>query len=209
MSRTNALRARLLPEKRPAFRACLACGLAMLVSGCGLVVHQALYEKDREQTQKEVNAIRSQLLAHTQILANHGKSVNEFKLQLRDAVMDVKKKVAALQAAPGRVAAPPKRTQKKEPASGPASRGGASGETRYVRRTYQGIPLNYAGGYREPRGARYPYRLAPGTRMAVLSRDRRGFTRVQVQSGRWKGKKMWVRTRWLTERAPGSGRGES
>lgn len=208
MSGRDAPQAGRFGEKRPGRRTGLACALALLASGCGLVVPQAVYEKDREQTQKEVNAIRSQLLAHTQILANHGKSVNEFKLQLRDAVVDVKKTVAALQAGPGG-AAPPKRTEKKEPAKETASKGGASGETRYVRRTYQGIPLNYAGGYREPRGARYPYRLAPGTRMAVLSGDTRGFTRVEVQSGRWKGKKMWVRTRWLTERAPAGKGGRS
>ena len=74
------------------------------------------------------------------------------------------------------------------------------GKSLFVRATYRGLPLNYAGGYRKPRGKRYPYRLPPGTLVEVLSADRRGFTRIRVKSGRWKGRRMWVRTRWLVEK---------
>ncbi|MDP7168510.1 MAG: hypothetical protein QF701_12295, partial [Nitrospinota bacterium] len=48
-----------------------------------------------------------------------------------------------------------------------------------------------------PRGKRFLYMLPPGTLVEVLSRDNRGFTRILVKSGRWKRRKMWVRTRWL------------
>ena len=78
---------------------------------------------------------------------------------------------------------------------------------RYIRRTYRGLSLSYAGGYDTPRGSRYAYRLAPGTRVAVISGDRRGFTRVEIKSGRLAGKKMWVRTQWLTKQNPGRAKG--
>ncbi len=190
-------------------RAGLACGLALLISGCGLGVRRAAYEKDREETRKEVGAIRSQLLAHTQILANHGRSLNEFKLRLRDAASSAEEKFKGLKAKSAREQGAPQPAPKKASAGKPAGGSEARVNTRYVRRAYRGLPLNFAGGYRAPRGASYPYRLAPGTRVAVLSADSRGFTRVQVKSGRWAGETMWVRTRWLIRRAPSLSRGGS
>lgn len=71
------------------------------------------------------------------------------------------------------------------------------GKSLFVRASYRGLPLNYAEGYRKPRGKRFPYKLPPGTLVEVLSIDNRGFTRILVKSGRWKKRKMWVRTRWL------------
>lgn len=209
MSLRKDARGRRLNEKPLRLRAGLACGFALLISGCGLGVRRAAYEKDREETRKEVSAIRSQLLAHTQILANHGRSLNEFKLQLRDAASGNENKSGELRAKSTRERSAPQPAPKKASAGKPADRSEARVNTRYVRRAYRGLPLNFAGGYSEPRGASYPYRLAPGTRVAVLSADSRGFTRVRVTSGRWAGETMWVRTRWLTKRAPSRARGGS
>lgn len=180
----------------------LICVFMMMLSGCNLVVMQADYNEDKERNQREVNAVRSQLLAHTQILANHGKSLNEFKLQIRHAVSTVEKTVKELNRKPTKMADYAKPNRKKESARKPAGQNETAMGARYIRRTYRGLLLSYAGGYNDPRSSRYPYKLKPGTLVAVISSDRRGFTRVQVKSGRWEGKKMWVRTRWLTERAP-------
>ena len=184
-------------------------GLMAALSGCSFVVMQTDYQEDKEQSQKEVGAIRSQLLAHTQILANHGKSLNEFKLQLRDTVSNVEKAVKELKAKPAQAMISPKSEHNKESTAKPANQSEMHTGTRYIRRTYRGLFLSYAGGYDKPRGSRYPYQLKPGTRVAVISGDRRGFTRVEVKSGRWEGKKMWVRTRWLTEQAPNHTGGNS
>ena len=177
-------------------------GLMAVLSGCSLVVMQADYQEDKAQSKKEVESIRGQLLAHTQILANHGKSLNEFKLQLRDTVSNVGKTVKELKTKPKTTMLSPKSERKKESARKPANQSETYVGTRYIRDTYRGFSLSYAGGYDEPRGSRYAYRLKPGTRVAVISGDRRGFTRVEVKSGRWEGREMWVRTRWLIERAP-------
>lgn len=185
------------------------CGLMAVLSGCSFVVMQTDYQEDKEQSQKEVSAIRSQLLAHTQILANHGKSLNEFKLQLRDTVSNVEKAVKELKAKPAQAMVSPKREHNKESTAKPANQSEMHAGTRYIRRTYRGLFLSYAGGYDKPRGSRYPFQLKPGTRVSVISGDRRGFTRVEVKSGRWEGKKMWVRTRWLTEQAPNNKGGKS
>lgn len=185
------------------------CGLMAVLSGCSFVVMQTDYQEDKEQSQKEVSAIRSQLLAHTQILANHGKSLNEFKLQLRDTVSNVEKAVKELKAKPAQAMVSPKSEHNKESTAKPANQSEMHAGTRYIRRTYRGLFLSYAGGYDKPRGSRYPFQLKPGTRVSVISGDRRGFTRVEVKSGRWEGKKMWVRTRWLTEQAPNHKDGKS
>lgn len=210
MIRRKGARIRRLSEGRRLLRAAaFVCGVATQLSGCGLVVTRAGYEKNREETRKEVGAIRSQLLAHAQILANHGRALNEFKLQLRDAASATEKTLGELKAKSMEARSSPEPAPKKALSKKPAARSEARVETRYIRRAYRGLPLNFAGGYREPRGAGYPYKLAPGTRVAVLSANRRGFTRVQVKSGRWTGEKMWVRTRWLVERAPGRALGGS
>ena len=185
------------------------CGLMAVLSGCSFVVMQTDYQEDKEQGQKEVSAIRSQLLAHTQILANHGKSLNEFKLQLRDTVSNVEKAVKELKAKPAQAMVSPKSEHKKVSTAKPSNQSEMRAGTRYIRRTYRGLFLSYAGGYDKPRGSRYPFQLKPGTRVSVISGDRRGFTRVEVKSGRWEGKKMWVRTRWLTEQAPNLKGGKS
>ena len=190
-------------------RMVFAFGLLAVLPGCSLVVMQAAYEEDKEQSQKAIDSVRGQLLAHTQILANHGKSLNEFKLQLRDTVSNVEKAVKELKTTPQMKMKSPKPGRDGKTTAKPAEPALKSGrqnrtlaDTRYIRRTYRGLALSYAGGYNEPRGSRYPYRLKPGTRVAIISGDRRGFTRVEVRSGRWVGKKMWVRTRWLVEKAP-------
>ena len=191
-----------LMGKFPKLQMMFLGGLMMMLSACSLVVTQADYDMDKEKTRKDFVAIRGQLLAHTQILANHGKSLNEFKLQLRDAVSNVEKTVKELKSKPTPVIVSPKLERKKESVGKLVKQNRKSKETRYIRRTYQGLLLSYAGGYDEPRGSRYPYKLKPGTRVAIISGDRRGFTRVEVESGRWEGKKMWVRTRWLAEEVP-------
>ena len=202
MSREHGRRIKSRNEKCPRLRVVLICVLMTMLSGCNLVVMQADYNEDKEKNQKEVSAVRSQLLAHTQILANHGKSLNEFKLQIRHAVSTVEKTVKELSGRPTSRTDYAKPNRKKESARKPASQNEITMATRYIRRTYRGLLLSYAGGYNEPGSSRYPYKLKPGTLVAVISSDRRGFTRVQVKSGRWEGKKMWVRTRWLTEQAP-------
>jgi hypothetical protein len=93
-------------------------------------------------------------------------------------------------------AASPKMAVKKPPVVKPSP----AIRVMFIRRSYRGLPLNYAGGYRAPKGKRAPYTLPPGTRVRTLSGDDRGFTRVEVQTGRWKGKKMWVRSIWLVGR---------
>ena len=139
-----------------------------MLSACSLVVTQADYDMDKEKTRKDFVAIRGQLLAHTQILANHGKSLNEFKLQLRDAVSNVEKTVKELKSKPTPVIVSPKLERKKESVGKLVKQNRKSKETRYIRRTYQGLLLSYAGGYDEPRGSRYPYKLKPGTRVAII-----------------------------------------
>ncbi|MDE0330279.1 MAG: hypothetical protein OXL41_00265 [Nitrospinae bacterium] len=196
-----------LGMKRLALRMVCICGLMTLLPGCSFVVLQADYEEDKAQSKKEVESIRGQLLAHTQILANHGKSLNEFKLQLRNAVSNVEKTVKELKAKPKTKMVSPLPKRKNESSVKFGRHSETYAGTRYIRRIYRGMPLSFAGGYEDPRGSRYPYRLEPGTRVAVISGDRRGFTRVEVRSGRWIGKKMWVRTRWLIERAPKRAKG--
>ena len=198
-----------LLERRLTFRFVCIWGLMAMLPGCSLVVMQDDYKEDKEQNQKAVESIRGQLLAHTQILANHGKSLNEFKLQLRDTVSNVEKAVKELRAKPKTTMFSPKPVRKRESTSKSAIQKKRGAGTRYIRRTYRGLSLTYAGGYDEPRGSRYPYRLKPGTRVAIISGDRRGFTKVEVRSGRWVGKKMWVRTRWLVEKAPNRTGGKS
>ncbi|MDA0999467.1 MAG: hypothetical protein O2807_02965 [bacterium] len=190
-------------------RRLLAVALVLLLPGCGLVVSQSAYEKDQKVIKEETQGMRQQLLVHTRTLAQHGKAINEVRFQIRDAISGVDKKVGEVQAdfrdlkeemkKMGGRRAPAARAPRK--AAGPGSRqmakGYSSGAVMMIRRTYRGLPLNYAGGYQAPRGKRFPYRLPPGTRVRVLSSDRRGFTRVEVLSGRWRKKKMWVRTIWL------------
>jgi hypothetical protein len=177
----------------------------MLLSGCAYVVKKTDYEKDTKETQAKVDFLRRQLIAHTQILQNQGRSINEVQLQLRDVTSLAKKSNDAIQtiAKPKKKMAAPTGRKKSSSKKG-AMKSGANimggnqiGKSLFIRSSYRGLPLNYAGGYRAPRGKRFPYRLPPGTLVKVISRDNRGFTRIQVRSGRWKGRKMWVRTRWL------------
>lgn len=185
----------------------LAAALVLLIPGCGFIVTNKAYEKDQKEIKEDLSGMRQQLLVHTRTLAQHGKAINEVRFQIRDAVSRVNKKVGQARAdfrdlrnelrkARKRRAAL-RRTPKKVRPRRRMARGYRSGAVMVIRRTYRGLPLNYAGGYRAPRGKRFPYRLKPGTRVRVLSRDRRGFTRVEVLSGRWRKKKMWVRTIWL------------
>ena len=179
--------------------------LAVLLSGCALFVSKKAYVKDQKDSQAKLGFIEKQLLAHTQILQNHGSSINEVQLQLRDLGTRTKKSDTRAR----RKAGPKKKSSRKSKSMKSASlmkgrlRGGHPiGRSLFVRSSYRGLPLNYAGGYRKPRGKRYPYKLPPGTLVEVLSADKRGFTRIRVKSGRWKGKKMWVRTRWLVRKSP-------
>lgn len=177
----------------------------MLLSGCAYVVKKDDYEKNTKLTQTKVDFLRKQLIAHTQILQNHGRSINEVQLQLRDVASLARKSNDAIRS----IAKPGKKmgassARKKSKARKGAVKSGAKftgghriGKYLFVRSSYRGLPLNYAGGYRTPRGKRYPYRLPPGTLVEVISKDNKGFTRVRVKSGRWKGRRMWVRTRWL------------
>jgi hypothetical protein len=174
----------------------LAC-LGLIGSGCAWIVPRAEFEEKDKKTQASMAAIRTELLAHTQILANHGKAINEVRLQIRDALSGGKPAGPMAPGAPAtRPGAPPR------PAAGVSI-----GKTMYVRSMYQGLPLNYAAGYRTPRGARYPYRLVPGTEVTAISGDDRGFTHVEVKAGPLKGRRMWVRTRWLVGERPAPGRG--
>ncbi len=201
----NCMRERKIKSpgvKRVVWRMMCICVLMAALSGCSLVVSQADYQEDKEQNKKEIESIRGQLLAHTQILANHGKSLNEFKLQLRDAVSNLEKAVKEVKGKFEATVVSTKPAEKKESAVKPVQQSETFADARYVRRTFRGLSLSYAGGYDVPRGSRYPYRLEPGTRVTVISGDQRGFTQVVVRSGRWAGKKMWVRTRWLTKQAP-------
>ena len=181
---------------------CLAAA-SILLSGCGYIVQTSRYEKDAKESNAKIEFVRKQLLAHTQILQNHGRSINEVQLQLRDIASRVKKQKDF------GPAKSPVRSKKSSRARSKSAASGAGGGRRllggghpigrslFVRASYRGLPLNYAGGYRKPRGKRFPYKLPPGTLVEVLSRDNRGFTRILVKSGRWKRRKMWVRTRWL------------
>ena len=63
----------------------LLAAFAVAMSGCGLVVLADDYQKDVKKRDAEMQFIRKQMLAHTQILANHGKMINEARLQIRDA----------------------------------------------------------------------------------------------------------------------------
>ena len=181
---------------------CLAAA-SILLSGCGYIVQTSRYEKDAKESNAKIEFVRKQLLAHTQILQNHGRSINEVQLQLRDIASRVKKQ---RDFGPAKS---PVRSKKSSRARSKSAASGAGGGRRllggghpigrslFVRASYRGLPLNYAGGYRKPRGKRLLYKLPPGTLVEVLSRDNRGFTRILVKSGRWKRRKMWVRTRWL------------
>ncbi len=177
--------------------------VSILLSGCGYIVQTSRYEKDAKESNAKIEFVRKQLLAHTQILQNHGRSINEVQLQLRDIASRVKKQKDF------GPAKSPVRSKKSSRARSKSAASGAGGGRRllggghpigrslFVRASYRGLPLNYAGGYRKPRGKRFLYMLPPGTLVEVLSRDNRGFTRILVKSGRWKRRKMWVRTRWL------------
>lgn len=189
------------PARRGGMRAwaLLLAGLGLASSGCALVVPRAEFDKDREQNRVQLDGIRKELLAHTQILANHGKTINEVRLQMRDALSGGKPEARMTRPAEGPAQAKP------APAKAPAA--SARGKVMYVRSAYQGAPLNYAAAYRAPRGARYPYRLLPGTEVMALSGDDRGFTQVEVKTGQFKGRQMWVRTRWLVEERPAPRRG--
>ncbi len=181
----------------------------MLLSGCAYVVRKDVYENNNKLTQTKVDFLRKQLIAHTQILQNHGRSINEVQLQLRDVASLARKSddtIRSMAKSGGKMSAPSARKSTK--ASKGAMKSGAMkaeamkaghpiGVSLFVRSSYHGLPLNYAGGYRTPRGKRYPYRLPPGTLVEVISKDNKGFTHIRVKSGRWKGRKMWVRTRWL------------
>ena len=63
----------------------LAC-LGLIGSGCAWIVPRAEFEEKQKENRATVTAIRTELLAHTQILANHGKAINEVRLQMRDAL---------------------------------------------------------------------------------------------------------------------------
>jgi hypothetical protein len=179
----------------------LLAALAVAMSACGLVVRADDYQKDLAKRNAEMQFVRKQMLAHTQILANHGKMINEARLQIRDALSLVKGSAAGMRKKAAKrpekkQAPPPKMAAKKPPAAKPSP----ASRVMFIRRSYRGLPLNYAGGYRAPKGKRVPYTLPPGTRVRTLSGDDRGFTRVEVQTGRWKGRKMWVRSIWLVGR---------
>lgn len=178
--------------------------LPLLISGCGYIIKKEVYVKDQKLVQTKVEFIRRQMLAHTQILQRHGRSINEVRLRLRDMASRTRGAGGPRRAArPGggmKASARPAPSRAASRAKGSMKGGHPVGKSLFVRATYRGLPLNYAGGYRKPRGKRYPYRLSPGTLVEVLSADRRGFTRIRVKSGRWKGRRMWVRTRWLVEK---------
>lgn len=176
----------------------------MLLSGCAYIVKKDAFEKNNKLTQTKVDFLRKQLIAHTQILQNHGRSINEVQLQLRDVASLARKSDDAIRSmAKSKKKMSASSARKRPKASIGAVKSGAMksghriGTSLFVRSSYRGLPLNYAGGYRTPRGKRYPYRLPPGTLVEVISKDKRGFTRIRVKSGRWKGRRMWVRTRWL------------
>ena len=74
----------------------LLAAFAVAMSGCGLVVLADDYQKDVKKRDAEMQFIRKQMLAHTQILANHGKMINEARLQIRDALSLVKSSAAGM-----------------------------------------------------------------------------------------------------------------
>lgn len=183
--------------------------LALNISGCGYFVTTKVYENEKEKSQSQLKFFRKQIVAHTKILANHGKSINEVQLQLREAAskareldklgrgVDKSIKRAIKDSSRDTLA----KIQKTPLVGKSLEEGFPVGLSLFVRSTYRGLPLNFAGGYRTPRGRRYPYKLPPGTLVQVLSADKRGFTHIRVKSGRWKGKNMWVRTRWLIKKS--------
>ena len=182
-----------------------ALAMAVLLSGCALFVSKQAYEKEQKSSKAKLGFIEKQLLAHTQILQNHGSSINEVQLQLRDLGTRTKTSPTRVRRKSGAKKKVSRKSKSMKSASllkGRLRGGHPIGRSLFVRSSYRGLPLNYAGGYRKPRGKRYPYKLPPGTLVEVLSADKRGFTRIRVKSGRWKGKKMWVRTRWLVRKSP-------
>ncbi len=180
----------------------LASGLA----GCGYLVTTEVYEKDKEKTQAQLEFVRVQLKSQTKILAEHGRSLNQVQLQLRETAAKIRDAERIGKDIEKSIQKAITDSSRRETASVQRSKPGKGfpvGLVLFVRKSYRGLPLNFAGGYSTPRGKRYPYKLSPGTLVRVLSEDRRGFTRIQVRTGRWKGKKMWVRTRWLIKKPRG------
>lgn len=179
--------------------------LLFILFGCGYWVSSSTYEKDKEKNEAQIKFVRKQLSAHTKILASQGRSINEIQGHLREAsarARDAEKVSKRLEKSVDQAIRESSRKQPPEvertPKPSPSStRGHPIGSFYLVRSTYRGLSVNFAGGYRTPRGKRYPYKLPPGTLVQVLSEDKRGFTFIQVKTGQWKGKKMWVRTRWL------------
>lgn len=182
--------------------------LVWALAGCALVVSKKDYREDKKKVEAQLQFIRRQLSGHTQTLANHGKSINEVRLQIRDVLARVGKQSERAKGPAGAAKASvqaPERKRIATPAQASAKKpmkGFSTGAALYIRSSWRGLPLNYAGGYRSPRGRPYPYKLSPGTKVRALSEDRRGFTRVEAVTGRWKGKRMWVRTVWLVENRP-------
>ncbi len=193
--------------------------LTSSLAGCGYLVTSKVYEDEKEKTQSQIEFIRVQLTSHTKILASQGRSINEVQTQLRGFAAKVRSSEKIGREMDKSIKRAIKDSSLRETASvkrsktpGKSSKKGFPvGLSLFIRSSYRGLPLNFAGGYYTPRGKRYPYKLPPGTLVRVLSEDRKGFTRVQVKTGRWKGKKMWVRTRWLVKktnsknRMPGKG----
>lgn len=179
------------------------------LSGCGYLVTTEVYKKEKEKSQAQIEFVRKQLTAHTKILANHGRVINEVQVQLREAAAKARDAERIGKGIDKSIKKAIKDSSRPETTSVQRSKPGKGfpiGLSLFVRRTYRGLPLNFAGGYRTPRGKRYPYKLPPGTLVQVLSGDRRGFTRIRVKTGRWKGRKMWVRTRWLIKKTKSRGR---
>jgi hypothetical protein len=178
------------------------------ISGCGYVVSSEVYEKDKEKNQAQLEFIRRQMVAHTKILADHGRSINEIQVQVRESAakaMDSQRIGKGIEKSVTRSIKEPSHPKSTKLENSPGTKiksrtGFLPGVSLFIRNTYRGLPLNFAGGYRAPRGKRYPYKLFPGTLVEVISEDRRGFTEIHVKTGRWKGKKMWVRTRWLVQK---------
>ncbi len=179
------------------------------LAGCGYLVTTEVYKKEKEKSQAQLEFVRKQLTAHTKILANQGRAINEVRLQLREAAAKARDAERIGKGIDKSIKKAIKDSSSSESASVQRSKlkkGFPVGLSLYIRRKYRGLPLNFAGGYYTPRGKRYPYKLPPGTLVQVLSRDRRGFTRIRVKTGRWKGRKMWVRTRWLIRKTKSMGR---
>ena len=179
------------------------------LTGCGYLVTTEVYKKENEKSQAQLEFVRKQLTAHTKILANHGRAINEVQVQLREAAAKARDAERIGKGIDKSIKKAIKDSSRPESASVQRSKlrkGFPVGLSLFIRRKYRGLPLNFAGGYYTPRGKRYPYKLPPGTLVQVLSGDSRGFTRIQVKTGRWKGRKMWVRTRWLIRKSKSMGR---